>query len=460
MSLSATTLAGNVRYGIRTAREVTEATLSDLATRDKAYGCVTRLLKDRALRMADTIDARIADGEPVGPLAGVPFGVKDLFDVEGLVTTAGSTVLNSNPPATADAEVVRRLVAAGAIPVATLNMDEFAYGFATENSHYGTTRNPRDPERLAGGSSGGSAAAVAAGMLPLTLGSDTNGSIRVPASLCGVWGLRPTQGELPLNGVYPFASSFDTIGPFTGTSKDLRLSFDVMAGRNPEDDLPDTAGLRIGILGGWFAQNLPPALADGLRNIQSFLNITRTTELPEAARARAAAFIITASEGGNLHLPRLRHRAAEYDPATRDRLMAGALLPAAPIIQAHRLRNWFRGHMHSTFSEFDVLLAPSTPAVAPRIDQPTIMVGGRPVSARANLGLFTQPLTLAGFPVLAAPLPPSETGDASPESRLPLGIQMIAAPGKEAVLFALAAQLENAGLLGYPVRGSAPQKEE
>ncbi len=453
MTLRAATLANNIRFGLRKARDVIETTLHTLETHDPAYGCVTRLLSERALRAADTIDARIADGEPVGPLAGVPFGVKDLFDVEGIVTTAGSTVLRENAPAVQDAAVVRRLVAAGAIPVATLNMDEFAYGFATENAHYGTTRNPRDPERLAGGSSGGSAAAVAAGMLPLTLGSDTNGSIRVPASLCGVWGLRPTQGRLPLQGVYPFAASFDTIGPFAGTVGDLKLGFEAMDGK-AGGEAPDVGALRVARLDGWFGRDLAPGLVDGLDRIMAFFSSTKTVELPEVARARAAAFIITASEGGNLHLPRLRHRAMEYDPATRDRLMAGALLPASPIIQAHRLRNWFRTHMHEAFRDNDILIAPSTVGPAPRIDQPMITVGGKSVSARANLGLFTQPLTLAGFPILAAPLAPDASGAGGAEAGLPLGVQIIAAPGQEQALFAVGAALERAGVLGYPVRGA------
>ena len=186
-------IAHRIRAGEVSAVQVIQQTLQTIRERNSAYNAVTRLLDERALKAAAEVDARLARGEQVGPLAGVPFGVKDLFDLEGLVTTAGSVVLKNHLPAKQDAEVVRRLCAAGAIPLATLNMDEFAYGFATENAHYGTTKNPHDTARLAGGSSGGSTAAVAAGLLPLTLGSDTNGSIRVPASLCGVWGLRPTQ---------------------------------------------------------------------------------------------------------------------------------------------------------------------------------------------------------------------------------------------------------------------------
>ncbi|MBO1359555.1 AtzE family amidohydrolase [Acetobacter sacchari] len=455
MTMTAAAQANAVRFGVKTARETIEAAIETVGIRDPAYCSVTRLLAERARRMADAIDIRIARGEQVGPLAGVPFGVKDLFDVAGEVTTAGSVVLASDPPKEDDAIVVQRLIAAGAIPLALLNMDEFAYGFATENAHYGVTRNPRDTDRLAGGSSGGSAAAVAGGLVPITIGSDTNGSIRVPASLCGVWGLRPTQGRLPLGGVYPFAASLDVVGPFAGDVDDLKLAFEAMDG-HALDEVPDTRGLRVARLGGWFEQDLVPALREGLERLTGFFGTSRVVELPEPARARAASFVITAAEGGSLHLPRLRTRPIDYDPATRDRLMAGAMLPAAPVIRAHRVRNWFREQVHALFEHVDVLIAPATVGPAPRIDQPTIMVGGKPVSARANLGLFTQPLSLAGMPILAAPLAPPAHEGASAEERLPLGVQLIAAPGKEASLFAMATALSQAGLLGFPTPAPAP----
>jgi aspartyl-tRNA(Asn)/glutamyl-tRNA(Gln) amidotransferase subunit A len=197
-------------------------------------------------------------------LAGVPYGVKDLFDVAGEVTTAGSAVRAGAAPASADAESVRRLAQAGAVLVATLNMDEFAYGFATINARHGTTRNPHDPARLAGGSSGGSAAVVAAGHLAFALGSDTNGSIRVPASLCGLYGLKPTHADLPLDGTFPFAHSFDDIGPFTSDLADLRAVWAVLSGR--ADTAPGQAP-RLGWLGGRFAENRDPAQAAAIAGV-------------------------------------------------------------------------------------------------------------------------------------------------------------------------------------------------
>ncbi|MCE2576486.1 AtzE family amidohydrolase [Komagataeibacter sp. FNDCR2] len=429
-------LAADIRARRRSAVSVVTGAIADIEVRDTRFNSVTRILGAAAVAQAEEVDRAIAAGRDPGPLAGVPFGVKDLFDVRGEVTTAGSIVLRDNPAATRDATVVGRLRAAGAVPLATLNMDEFAYGFSTENTHNGTTRNPHDPARLAGGSSGGSAASVAAGMLPFTLGSDTNGSIRVPSSLCGVWGLKPTYGQMPLQGVYPFVASLDVVGPMASTVEDLEAVYTIMAGA-PLPAPPAVGDVRVARLGGWFASNISAELASGLDAVMAHLGHGQTIELPEVARARAAAFLISAAEGGNLHLPRLRRRAMQYDPATRGRLMAGAMLPAATFVQAHRFRRWFRDHVHAALAQADVLIAPTTVGVAPRIDQPSIIVDGKTVSARANLGIFTQPISLTGLPVLAAPL----AGDG-----LPLGIQLIGAPGGEAKLFAVARELQRAGL--------------
>ncbi|MCQ9154799.1 AtzE family amidohydrolase [Acidomonas methanolica] len=439
MSRGALEIAAAVRAGALSAREVVETSFARIADGNRRWNAVTRVLETRALDLARAVDAAVARGGDPGPLAGVPFGVKDLFDLEGEVTTAGSMVLAADPPARQDAALVARLVAAGAIPVATTNMDEFAYGFATDNAHYGVTRNPHDPARLAGGSSGGSAAGVAAGFFPLGLGSDTNGSIRVPASLCGVWGLRATQGRLPVAGSYPFVTSFDVVGPFGATLGDLRAAFEALDGAA----LAPVAAfdLRVARLGGWFMDSMSRDMADAMEALAAYLGASAIVELPEVARARAAAFVISASEGGALHRDRLNDRAMAYDPAVRDRLLAGALLPASLIFRAHRLRGWFRRQMHAAFAGADILLAPAVPCAAPRIDAPLIEIGGEQVSARANLGLFTQPLTLAGFPVLSLPMR---------VPGLPLGAQLVARPGREDQLFALAARLETEGMTALP----------
>lgn len=428
-------LAASVRKGQISARDLTVKTLADIEARDKDYNCVTRLLMHRALEAAERVDRLVLQGQDPGPLAGVPFGIKDLFDVRGEITTAGSKVLANDPPATQDAILVAHMIAAGAIPIALTNMDEFAYGFATINAHYGNTRNPHAPERLAGGSSGGSAAGVAARMFSLGLGSDTNGSIRVPASLCGIWGLRATQGCLSVEGSYPFVPSLDTVGPFADSASGLKACFEALCARSLTD--VDVGSLRIARLGGWFGENMSAPMKTAIDTLSMALGAADVVELPEVARARAAAFVISASEGAGQHLKRLRTQAADYDPAVRDRLLAGALLPSTLIFQSHRLRHWFRDRMHEAFAKTDILLAPALVGEAPRFDQPEIEIGGKMVSARANLGLYTQPLTLAGFPVLTVPMK---------VPGLPLGAQLIARPGREDQLFALAEKLETDGL--------------
>jgi AtzE family amidohydrolase len=270
--MDATSIAAGVRAGHLSAREVTAACLERVRAADAALNCFTSLLTERALRAAESVDEAVARGADPGPLAGVPFAMKDLFDTAGNPTRAGSKIHRDAPPASEDAFVVQRLIAAGAIPLGLTNMDEYAYGFVTENAHYGDTHNPRDPRRMAGGSSGGSAAAVAAGFTPISLGSDTNGSVRVPAAFCGVFGLKPTFGRLSRRGVFPFASSLDHVGCFARSVADLARTYDVMQGHDPLDpaqtarpvesalahlDAPPR-GLRISVLDGWFRQGATP----------------------------------------------------------------------------------------------------------------------------------------------------------------------------------------------------------
>ncbi len=434
-------------------RKVGEA-LDRIARHDALLNCFTTLLAEPALEQARRLDARTARGETAGPLAGMPFAVKNLFDVEGVVTLAGSRILAAEAPAARDATVVSRLRAAGAILLGCLNMDEFAYGFTTENAHHGTTANPHDTARLAGGSSGGSASAVAANLVPLALGSDTNGSIRVPASLCGVYGLKPTYGRLSRAGAYPFVASLDHVGPFARTVRDLALAYDAMQGadaadpvlaaREPEPAAPRLPGplprLRVGCLTGWFTAGASAQALDALARVAAALGGGEGIEIAESARPRSAAFCITAVEGGALHLRALRTRAAEYDPATRERLIAGALLPAAVVTQAQRFRAWYRRQLLAAFERFDVLLAPGTPYPAPLRDHATLMLHGVEVPARANLGLYTQPISFVGLPVVSVPV--LHTGT------LPIGVQVITRPFAEALGLCIAAHLERVGAVG------------
>jgi aspartyl-tRNA(Asn)/glutamyl-tRNA(Gln) amidotransferase subunit A len=421
-----------------TAAAMIAGTLEDIGRRSPALNAFTAVFADTALEDARRLDAKIASGAPVGPLVGVPFAVKNLFDVGGVTTLAGAKIRREASPATRDAALVSRLRAADAILVGALNMDEFAYGFVTENAHYGPTHNPHDLARIAGGSSGGSAAAVAAGLVPLALGSDTNGSIRVPAGLCGVFGLKPTFGRLPREGMFPFVDSLDHAGLFARTVDDLAVAYDVMRPATPAPDIKASGALRVGVLGGWFVEGAFPEVMESLRRAGEALGATVGVELPGAQAARSAAFCMTAYEGARLHAADLKARPQEFDPAVRDRLLAGVLLPDDAAAAARAYRPIFRDAVRRMFEDFDVLIAPTTPCPAPRIGQPTMMLNGVEVSVRRNLGAYTQPLSYIGLPVLAAPV--------NRPGLLPVGIQIIAPAWREDLAFAAARRLEQLGV--------------
>ncbi len=457
----AATLAQRVREGQLSAVVAVEQALARIAATEPKVNAFTSVLAERALKRARQIDKHARRAEL--SLAGVPFAVKNLFDLAGLPTLAGSKIERDAAPAARDALLVRRMEAAGAICVGALNMDEYAYGFTTENTHYGPTRNPHDPTRISGGSSGGSAAAVAAGQVPITLGSDTNGSIRVPSSLCGTFGLKPTFGRLPRLGSYPFVASLDHLGPFARTTHDLALAYDAMQGPAPGDahcaQRPVEAttpllaqraeGLRIGVLGGWFREMAAPEALAAVDAVAQALGTSRLVEWPEVARARAAAFLISNAEGANLHLSDLRTRAHDFEPLSRDRFLAGALLPSAWVVQAQRVRQWFAKRVARSFETVDVLIAPATPCVAPVIGTEWLEINGQQLPARPSMGLLTQPISCIGLPVVAAPA----WGMNPAAPHLPIGVQIIAAPWREDLALRVAAQLEALGVCHAPVAG-------
>lgn len=452
----ATSIAHSVRAGDVSARSVVAAALAQIEAQNSTLNCFTTVLAERALADADALDRTIATGAEPGLLAGVPFGVKDLFDVAGVTTLAGSKINADRPPATKDATLIRRLKQAGAILVGAQNMDEYAYGFVTENSHYGASRNPHDPQRITGGSSGGSVAAVAAGMVPLSLGSDTNGSIRVPSAFCGIFGLKPTYGRLSRAGTYPFVGSLDHLGPFARSVRDLALVFDILQGADSEDPvctdrppqlcLPELTkgidGLRIAVADDYFAKSGEPEVFEAVETIATALGATQRVTIPEAGRARAAAFVITAAEGSTLHLEDLRSRPQDFDFATRDRFLAGALMPATWYLQAQKFRSWYRDRVRELFDQVDIILAPTVPCVAPAIGQKTLVLDGVEMLLRPNIGVFTQPLSFIGVPIISVPVQ---------RSGLPLGVQIIAAPHNEALVLRVAAYLETQGVVSARV---------
>ncbi|BAY23829.1 amidase [Calothrix sp. NIES-2100] len=453
----AVSIAAAVREGKISAVEVTQAALAKIAARDRELNCFTAIIAEAALADASRIDGEVAQGNDPGVLAGVPFAAKNLYNIAGLTTLAGAKINAENPPAKEDATAVARLKQAGAVLVGAVNMDEYAYGFVTENSHYGATHNPHDLQRVAGGSSGGSAAAVAADLVPLTLGSDTNGSIRVPAAFCGIFGLKPTYGRLSQAGVALFSTSLDHVGHFARSVRDIATVFDILQGaddrdpvctkRPPQLCLPqlnqDISGIKIAIADEYFARGAAPEALAALEQVAKALDVNEYVTIPESARARAAAFVITASEGANLHLDKLRSRPEDFDIATRDRFLAGALIPNQWYLQAQRFRRWYRDRLREIFKNVDIILAPTTPIAAPLIGQQTMILDGEELLVRPHLGLFTQPLSFIGLPVLSVPI-------VRPNS-LPLGVQLIAAPYNEALILKVASVLEAKGVVSAPV---------
>ena len=386
----------------------------------------------------------------------VPFAVKNLFDVAGLPTRAGSKINRDLPPASRDATLIERLEASGAVLVGALNMGEYAYDFTGENIHDGASRNPHDPTRMTGGSSGGSGGAVGGALVPIALGSDTNGSIRVPSSFCGIFGLKPTYGRLSRARSFPFVASFDQLGPFARSVADLALAYDAMQGPDADDAActtrpvepvtphlaEDISGLRIALAGGHFQTKMFPEAVEAVARVAKALSVTRTVDIPEAARARAAAYVITTTEGASLHLDRLRKRPDDFDPAVRDRLIAGAMIPAPLVDRAQKFRRWYRAQVLKIFETVDVLIAPATPCIAPKIGQTTFVLDGVELPVRANIGIHTQPISFIGLPVVAVPVPLEP---------MPIGVQIIAAPWREDIALRVAHALERMGAVAAPL---------
>ncbi len=381
------------------------------------------------------------------PLDGLPVGVKDLIDTADFPTSGGAAFWRDRRPQ-ADAEAVRRLRAAGAVIVGKTNTHEIALGVTTVNPHYGITRNPHNPERIAGGSSGGSAAAVAAGMVPAALGTDTGGSIRIPAALCGVVGLKPTYGRISLRGVLPLAWSLDHLGPLTSTVRLAARLLQVLAGYDPQDPasrpqpVPDylsslaagVSGWRIAIASDDFiTQATQPAIwqaieaaARTLEKLGAQVNREPLGWLKDAARANG---LITQAEAATIYQERLQTDPESFGEDVRRRLQTGAATPLTDYIRARRQQAIFRRQLENFFSRYELLLLPTTPITAPPI------IGPDAVAQARLLTRFTAPFNLTGAPALSLPWGKDPQG-------LPIGLQLVTAPWQEARLLRAAQALE------------------
>ena len=470
-------IARAVRAGERKAREVVDERLEVIAARDPELHALLLVLSDDARAAADTIDERVAAGEDPGPLAGVPVVLKDNLCVRGRPTTCGSKILDGwRPPYTAT--VVDRIVEAGGIVLAKANLDEFAMGSSTENSAFGPTRNPHDPTRVAGGSSGGSAASVAAGYVPLALGSDTGGSIRQPASLCGVVGVKPTYGAVSRYGLIAFASSLDQIGPFAATVADAALLLDVVSGHDPLDStsiasgvepvMPHldegVAGLRIGVVQeltevDGIQAEVRDAVATAVEVLTAAGAVVETVSVPSTVYGLSAYYLIAPAEASS-NLARYdgvryglrvdgedvaemngRTRAAGFGPEVKRRIMLGTYALSAGYYdayygQAQRVRTLIIEDFRAAYERFDVLLSPTSPTTA-------FEIGAKASDPLAMYlsDICTIPTNLAGHAAISVPFGVDAGG-------LPIGVQVLADALGEPTMFRVARVLEDGAPAG------------
>ena len=393
---------------------------------------------ERARREAQRAQQQLARRQ-AGALLGVPIAVKDLFATRGLRTTAGSRILRDWVPSK-DAELVTRLRAAGAVIFGKTNLHEFAYGVTTANPWWGVARNPRDVRRSPGGSSGGSAIAVVAGLCAAALGSDTGGSIRIPASLCGCVGLKPTYGLLPLDGVVPLGWSLDHAGPLARTVEDAGILLDALSGGRAwkQAQRVTTRGLRVGILHDSVVKPVQPGVSRLVQEAAAALGRNglriRDVRVPEMAWTVVTQLVTLRAEASAAHARWIRARPRAYGPDVRIRLQLGALIAGADYVLAQRMRAKIKDAVRGIFDEIDVLLLPTTPITAPIVGERTVhwRSGAEPVESA--LVRLTAPFNLTGVPALSVPY-----GEVS---GLPVGLQLVGRWNDEARVLAVGRLIE------------------
>ena len=451
----ATAIATAVRTGATTAVAVTEAALARIVQRNPSLNCFTAITAERALATARSVDTRRAAGAEQGPLAGVPFAVKNLFDLQGVVTIAGSRIDAERPPAIADATIVARLVAAGAVPVGALNMDEYAYGFTTENSHYGPVHNPWAFDHITGGSSSGSGSAVAARLTFAALGSDTGGSIRMPAHFCGVTGLKTTVGRISRAGAMPLSQSLDTVGPLARTAEDCALLLGLMAGADPADPtatagpLPDymsateepIKGLTIGVPTAFYVDDLDPEVARILDETVAVLKREGAkivqVELPDQRQLTAACQFVLAVEAAAFHKRWMIERPQDYGPQVLMRLQNGLAIPGVSYLEVMRWRGPALAAHLAAVDGVDAVLAPVAPVAAPTIAESDVGNSPDAEAVIQRLTRFTRPINYLGLPSLSIPAGFTDRG-------LPVGMQLVGRSFDEAMLLRIGAAFQRA----------------
>ena len=434
--------------------EVVNAHLDRIEGTEGRLNSFITLLREASMKAAKKAERAIQSGDYLGPLHGIPIGLKDLYYTKGIRTTVGSKILRDFVP-NADAAVTERFKEAGAIIIGKLQMHEFALGPTSENPHDGPTHNPWDIDCITGGSSGGSGSGVASGQCMGALGSDTGGSIRIPASLCGIVGLKPNFGRVSRRGVYPLSWSLDTVGPMTRTVEDAALIMNVIAGHDPRDpssskrpteDFAATLdqgvnGTRVGIPRNYFYEAIDPEVAEAVRSSARLLEglgaQVDEVSIPVLDHSLSISRTILSAEAAEFHLGHLRDRAEDIGADVRARLEAGALTLAKDYIKAQRARTAFNRQMAKTMERFDLLLTPTVPIGAPRIGETTVRVGDRIEPAVDLLSRLTRPFNISGVPTISVPCGFTSSG-------MPIGMQLAGRPFEEATVLRVAHAYEQA----------------
>jgi aspartyl-tRNA(Asn)/glutamyl-tRNA(Gln) amidotransferase subunit A len=427
--------------------ELTTESLHRIA-RSKLNAFLT-VTADAALARAQSADDDLARGIDYGPLHGIPIAHKDAFFTKGVRTTAGSKVLADYIP-DRDAEIVTRLNDAGAVMLGKTGLHELCHGITSNNPHYGAVLNPWNVETIPGGSSGGSGAAVAAGLVFLATGTDTGGSVRIPASYCGVVGLKPTYGLLSCRGVMPLGFTLDHVGPLARTVRDAAVSFYAMLGRSADMALPNVTGMRIGVPENFFFEHLDPEVTLAVRRaVQTMASLGARVEevsLPDAATLNTTGRMIQLAEAATVWR-RFRHRRSEFGADVFALIQQGLLIPATDYLDAQRLRRVLAREFSKIWTQVDCLLTPATPVPAPRQGAATVRAGDIEEDVRIASTRLTRPFNALGWPALSLPCGFSEGG-------LPIGVQLMAAPKQEDTLLQAAAALEDAlGLISHQPEG-------
>jgi len=435
--------------------ELTADCLARIRRAQPALNAYITITEDLALAQAGQADADLAAGHHRGPLHGIPIAYKDLFFTRGIRTTAGSPIYDTFVP-DCDSAVVERLSAAGAVNTGKLNQHELAYGITSANPHYGPVRNPWNAAHSPGGSSGGSGAAVAAGLVFAAMGTDTGGSIRIPAAFCGTVGLKPTYGRVSRYGVFPLGYSLDHMGPLTASVRDAALVLNAIAGHDPRDPsssrvaAPDflppencsIRGLKIGVPENFYFERLDPEVESSVRSALAGAELLgaelRPVRVPDIDALNTVARIILLAEASSVIQPHLADR-ARFGTDVLALFDQGRLISAVDYIDAQRLRRRLRSEFNQLWRRVDCIATPTTPTTAPRVGENTISIGGRDEDVRLLATRFMRGINALGFPALSIPCGLSG-------ARLPIGLQMIAPAFREDTLLTAGAALEDSGL--------------